>query len=143
MESDVVTDLGLQGSSCNTQRGPNVVDPAVGAWDDVFNADCLSKTFCPAGTQKAKNQVIPGYAHSPGTCTQSWTMAYHSNGSITEFMAGNLGVWTLFDYLGEPSSDNRQNGCHAGKPVPGCTPNWPQVSCTAGLKITDSSLTHR
>ena len=46
-----------EGSSCNTQRGPNVVDTATGAWDDVFNADCLSKTFCPANTTKAPNEV--------------------------------------------------------------------------------------
>ena len=36
-------------------------------------------------------------------------MAYHDNGTILDFMAGNLGIWTLFDYLGEPNSRNRAN----------------------------------
>jgi hypothetical protein len=37
-------------------------------------------------------------------------------------MAGHLGSWTLFDYIGEPNSRNRA----------AATPAWPQVSCNFG-----------
>lgn len=121
-----------ESTSCNTQRGVNVVDEASGGWDDVFNADCLAKTYCPPNTSKAEDEQLPGGSdHAPGKCTQSWTLAYHPNGTIMDFMAGNLGVWTLFDYIGEPNSVNRKNACRGGQNED-CTPNWPQVSCNFG-----------
>jgi hypothetical protein len=100
-------------------------------FDDVFNADCLSKHFCPFNTTKAVDLNISGYMHSPGACTQSWTMAYEDDGTIFPFMGGHLGIWTLFDYLGEPSSRNRKNSCSQDRNK-NCNPNWPQVSCNYG-----------
>ena len=151
-----------EGSSCDTQRGVNVVNminqsgqfTTASEWDDVFNADCLSAHFCPqpVNQSSAQNEVLANgtIAHSPGSCLQSWTMTYHpvrcaeccfcyqcggvvracmslgclpkrqpaqETGQLREYMAGNLGVWTLFDYLGEPSSTNRK-----------VKRDWPQVS---------------
>ena len=116
-----------EGSSCNTQRGVNVVNTSAGEWDDVHSADCLAKTMCPPGVKKGTNEIFANGSvlHSPGTCTQAWTMAYAANGSSLPFMAGTLGVWTLFDYLGEPSSKNRRGS-------PSDTSPWPQVSCNYG-----------
>jgi hypothetical protein len=128
-----------EGSSCNSQRGVNVVDTDVnatgpsthGEWDDVHNADCMSKLYCPGlpgpgGPAKAPAaEVLPGgVKHDPGACTQAWTTAYERNGTVLPFFAGNLGVWTLFDYFGEPSSKNRAKAW--------ATPSWPQVSCNFG-----------
>lgn len=85
-----------ESTSCNTQRGENVVNTAAGVFDDVFNADCLSKHFCPPNTTKALDQNISGYMHSPGLCTQSWTMAYEDDGTIFPFIGGHLGIWYYF-----------------------------------------------
>ena len=85
-----------ESTSCNTQRGVNVVDihgPGGGEWDDVFNGDCLAKIYCPPNTSKSKGENISGVAHSPGSCTQSWTLAYSNDGKLLPFMAGNLGIW--------------------------------------------------
>ena len=112
-----------ESTSCNTQRGVNYVNTTAGAFDDVFNADCLSKHFCPPNTTKAVDESIPGYMHSPGACSQSWTMAYEDDGTIFPFMAGHLGIWTLFDYLGEPSSRNRKDPCTQDRNKD-CNPNW-------------------
>ena len=63
-----------ESTSCNTQRGVNVVNTADNSWDDVFNADCLAKTYCPANTSKARDEPLPGGApHSPGACTRTST----------------------------------------------------------------------
>ena len=85
-----------ESTSCNTQRGENVVNTTAGVFDDVFNADCLSKHFCPPNTTKALDQNISGYMHSPGLCTQSWTMAYEDDGTIFPFIGGHLGIWYYF-----------------------------------------------
>eukprot|EP00039_Didymoeca_costata_P007251 m.97736 g.97736 ORF g.97736 m.97736 type:complete len:1006 (+) comp13611_c0_seq2:54-3071(+) len=119
-----------ESTSCNTQRGVNVVDENKGEWDDVFNADCLSKLLCPAGSKQASPFPLPGVHHKPGSCEQSWTQAYFENGTIFPFMAGNLGIWTLFDYIGEPTSENRVNPCRDSGT--GCNMSWPQVSCNFG-----------
>ena len=126
--------LASEGSSCNTQRGVNVVNIVnnTGEFDDVHNADCLSKLFCHTvpGTAvpnvtKATVEVLDGGAvmHNPGLCTQAWTTAYYGNGTILPFFSGNLGIWTLFDYIGEPNSRNR--GFKG-------LPEWPQKSSNFG-----------
>lgn len=111
-----------ESTSCDTQRGENVVNASLNVFDDVFNADCLSKHFCPPNSTQGHPSVIPGHAHSPGSCEQSWTKAYDADGEILPYMGGNLGIWTLFDYLGEPGSNN-----HVNRSV-----RWPQVSCNYG-----------
>ena len=107
------------------------MNTTAGAWDDVFNADCLSKQFCPPNVSKGGHINISGHSHNPGSCTQSWTMAYNNSGSILPYMGGHLGIWTLMDYLGEPSSQNRADPCAQNKNKK-CHPNWPQVSCNFG-----------
>ena len=117
--------VGSESSSCLSQRGVNVVDTsgASPSFDDVHSADCLSKHYCPPNTTKAQDEVLGNgsVAHHPGACTQSWTLAYDDGGEPLEFFGGQLGVWTLFDYLGEPSS--HQHGAAA---------DWPQVSSNFG-----------
>ena len=87
--------VGSESSSCNTQRGANVVDHDAGVFDDVFNADCLSKHYCPPNVTSAQagDEPLPGgVAHMPGRCTQSWTMAYNSSGALLPWFGGTLGI---------------------------------------------------
>ena len=120
-----------ESTSCNTQRGVNIVNGTIGEWDDSFNGDCLAKVYCPPNTSKAVDENITGAKHAPGRCTQSWTLAYSDDGNLLPFFAGNLGVWTLFDYYGEPDSSNR-GGKQPGEGWTPAVPNWPQVSCNFG-----------
>lgn len=99
-----------ESSSCSTQRGENVGNLSTGAFSPVFNADCLSKYLCPPNTTK-----------SATGCTQSWTMAYNDAGVKKPFLAGTLGIWTLFDYRGRCLlSVSARGPTHAlGPAVPG------------------------
>lgn len=101
-----------EGSSCLSTRGVNRVNKSRLEYESSFNGDCLSKRFCPTDAYKV----------NPTRCQQSWTTAYSKEGKLLPFVAGNLGVWTLFDYLGEPTSYLRGNK----------VPAWPQVSSTFG-----------
>ena len=86
--------VGSESSSCNTQRGANVVDHDAGVYDDVFNADCLSKHYCPPNVTSAQAAMsrCPGAWRMPGRCTQSWTMAYNSSGALLPWFGGTLGI---------------------------------------------------
>ena len=120
--------VGSESSSCLSQRGVNVVNTSEGSYDDVHNADCLSKHYCPPNITAKEAHDEPLHdagnrtvLHHPGSCTQSWTLAYDEHGELLPFFGGTLGVWTLFDYLGEPSSAQHAGGA-----------DWPQVSSNFG-----------
>ena len=84
--------LSSEGSTCVTQRAVNAVNFSRLDWEPSFNGDCLSKRLCPVDTWlNQKNQ--------DGGCAQSWTLVYSDAGEILPYVAGTLGVWTLFDYI--------------------------------------------
>jgi hypothetical protein len=85
----------------------------------VLTGDCLSKRLCPTGHWVNQKDY-------DGGCAQSWTLVYNDTGSILPYVAGTLGVWTLFDYIGEPVSYRRKAVRGRGAPC------WPQVSSSYG-----------
>ena len=111
-----------EGTTCVTQRGVNFVDVKHvlnNEWEPSFNGDCISKRLCPA--DRWVNQQ-----NYDGGCAQSWTLVYNETGSILPYVAGTLGVWTLFDYLGEPMSYRRKAELGSAYTC------WPQVSSSYG-----------
>jgi hypothetical protein len=84
----------------------------------------------PSSSSSSSTMVFPLDLSVVSLCAMcslliGWSR-YSDEGELMPFMGGNLGIWTLFDYLGEPSSSNRAKEANWEQP------NWPQVSCNFG-----------